>query len=161
MKRTALIALLIISLISIVTAGWLRSPRARAMDGRGERQFNFSGPSSSMYTGTRPDRDPPNASRLDPDERDFDAYRGPADTDTYPTQSPRQQAGTAARTLRSNMGDDNLDHSRADAESELREGRFPGQMSNVPGTTSTSPNGTSNIYGTGGFPLLPQANERR
>lgn len=43
-----------------------------------------------------------------------------------------------------------------DSKTALQNGQSAGQVSNVPGTTSTSPNGTSNFWGTGGEPVFPE-----
>ncbi len=44
---------------------------------------------------------------------------------------------------------------RQDSRTALKEGQSAGQVSNVPGTTSTSPNGTSSPYGSHGIPVFP------
>jgi hypothetical protein len=88
----------------------------------------------------------------------------PPPTSISPSTNKAQQAGQAARgraadnpgnVSRYGEGEETDGYRSQTGEDDLRQGRSAGQVSNVPGTTSTSPNGTGSLYGTDGIPVFP------
>lgn len=70
--------------------------------------------------------------------------------------APGSHSRATGSDLRTQLGEPTL-QPRQDAKTELQEGRVPPQVSNVPGTTSSSPlGGSGNSYGTFGIPIFPQ-----
>jgi hypothetical protein len=120
---------------------------------RGEKQFSFTTSEASSFPAI-PD-DSPTAKYKEqaqyPKERPSNAPAGQAG---QVGQSKQALSGKRVETDPGKVRDDI--QPRQDSKTALKEGQSAGQVSNVPGTTSTSPNGTSNFYGTGGIPIFPE-----
>lgn len=133
-----------------------------ASNDRGERQFTFTTDSR----GANPSLPSDGATAKFKEEH----RRKEADLERATSQSvkeivpapPGQQAGQSAdETLggeaRTTIGREAEDPIlKQQGIDELRnQNQTTGQTSNVPGTTGTSPNGTSNLFGTKGIPIFP------
>lgn len=157
-RVTILLSLLVVSLILLGSVHSLR-----ASDSRGDKQFTFTTDGRGGFPSLSPDSP---AAKLKEEHRAGSALppqsssMGNAlDPDALSTST--QQAGqvgdsTRGREARLQLGEEDEPLSRQQGIDELRlQNQSAGQTSNVPGTTSTSPNGTGNIYGTKGIPLIP------
>jgi len=147
-------ALLLVLLCLLLLGDGQRS--GSAMDSRGDKQFSFSGSDSSEYPekGNNTPSAPPTSS-TDQNQAN-DLSRAPNSAAPTDASSDSGSSGDAQNSrLKTGMGEDSDTNHLDDGQAALRRGQSAGQTSNVPGTTSTSPNGTSNIYGTGGVPLFP------
>lgn len=134
-----------------------------AADSRADKQFTFTTDSRGGYPSISPDSPAAKlkeeSRRLDNEERDRQASESTRDL-TPP--APQQQAGRAADETRGREVRTQIDGGEKDpilrqqGIDELRYGQSAGQTSNIPGTTGTSPNGTSNLFGTEGVPQFPR-----
>jgi hypothetical protein len=148
---------------SVAILGSLQSPRAAGS--RGDSQFTFTTDGRGGNPGLPSDSptakykeearagQPPPPEQAPPNQSVQELNRPPEST---------QQAGqagdpTRGRAARTQLGEEKEPLSQQQGIDELIfQNQSPGQTSNIPGTTATSPNGTSNVYGTKGIPIVPQ-----
>jgi hypothetical protein len=125
----------------------------RAMDTRGDKQFSFSDDEVSVYGGLEPREDIKKDNLGMPLSGPSGTPPGQTEAYNQSSASGRSDSGKHSH-LKTGMGDSVDIQPLQDSQSALRSGQSAGQLSNVPGTTSTSPNGDANGYGTGGLPLF-------
>ncbi len=118
----------------------------RAMDSRGDKQFSFTDSGASEYGALqkRDNLDLPTTAPSDAPSEQSQAYGDPKSADGSSKDSH----------MRTGMEADYDGQPLQDSETALRSGQAAGQVSNVPGTTSSSPNGGANAFGTGGLPIF-------
>lgn len=116
------------------------------MDTRGDKQFSFTDSGASEYGGLQK-RDNPDLPAVAP--TDAPSNQSQAYNDTQGADGVGK-----GNHVRSGIAEDYDDQPLQDSQTALRSGQSAGQVSNVPGTTSSSPNGGANAFGTGGLPMF-------
>jgi hypothetical protein len=156
-RITALLSLLVFCFLMVGSLDSTRAGDTRADVGRGDKEFVFT---SNERPGAPTLSETSAAATMKADQAKRERVQS----------SGQQQAGQAAvegsgspksgesgYEVRTRPGRDEKDGVlRQGGESALRSGQSAGQVSNVPGTTGTSPNGTGNFLGTGGIPVFPE-----
>lgn len=148
------------------------SPHAGGVDDRsdrvrGDRQMSFTDSEASAFPAFAPNsryaqekranqaaENAEEQARKSRDRGDPQLQWSQSDENANRSDKGRQSAGQAG--INEDLDRSLPDRSLRNGDVELRNGRTTGQMSNVPGTTSTSPNGTANFFGTGGIPIFPE-----